>query len=233
LVCRFIYIWPRSSLFYNFATPPSALVKMSNSKYKRNFNASTLIFGMYNTHYGPNLFWKFHFSRMIAQSYSTMLQAKGRRKDRYQLIFSQWRHLLKCIKIETIYVCTRKIQNLLLASLLHCKFLDFLYPCRGYYTFVTKFVPHWRSPHRPHNVYIFLMRATSWVDIAMSVCQSISIETSLWVVELYWWCMVHFCLFPARSTYVGTVRIGSLYHIAAIGPVQNQHLANFVKHRTA
>jgi len=34
-------------------------------------------------------------------------------------------------------------------------------------------------PHGPHKVYIFLIRATSWVDIAMSVCLSVCLSVRL------------------------------------------------------
>jgi len=47
----------------------------------------------------------------------------------------------------------------------------FLYPLlvKGYTRFVGKYVTGRRKSFRPHKVYIFLIRITSRVDLAMSV----------------------------------------------------------------
>jgi len=60
----------------------------------------------------------------------------------------------------------------------------FLYPCRGYIDFSQKFATQWR---RPHKVYIFLISMTRRVDLAMSVCPSVSTQTSLSVLKLSGW----------------------------------------------
>jgi len=41
---------------------------------------------------------------------------------------------------------------------------------KGYIRFVGKYVTGGRKRFRPHTVYIFLIRITSRVDLAMSVC---------------------------------------------------------------
>jgi len=41
---------------------------------------------------------------------------------------------------------------------------------KGYTRFVRKYVTGKRKRFRPHKVYKFLFRITSWVDLAMSVC---------------------------------------------------------------
>jgi len=43
----------------------------------------------------------------------------------------------------------------------------------GYTRFVGKYVTGRRKRFRPHKVYIFLIKITSRVDIAMSVCPSV------------------------------------------------------------
>jgi len=44
---------------------------------------------------------------------------------------------------------------------------------KGYTRFVGKYVTGRRKRFRPHQVYIFLIRITSRVDLAMSVCPSV------------------------------------------------------------
>jgi len=44
---------------------------------------------------------------------------------------------------------------------------------KGYTRFVGKYVTDRRKRFRPHKVYIFLIRITSRVDLAMSVCPSV------------------------------------------------------------
>jgi len=41
---------------------------------------------------------------------------------------------------------------------------------KGYTRFVGKYVTCRRNPFRPHKVYIFLIRITRRVDLAMSIC---------------------------------------------------------------
>jgi len=63
----------------------------------------------------------------------------------------------------------------------------FLYPCRGYYDFSQKIATRWRRRFRPHKVYMFLISIDRQVDLAMSVCPSVSTQTSLSVLKLSVW----------------------------------------------
>jgi len=47
---------------------------------------------------------------------------------------------------------------------------------KGYTRFVGKYVTGRRKRFRPHKVYIFLIRITSRVDLAMSVCPSVRLS---------------------------------------------------------
>jgi len=48
---------------------------------------------------------------------------------------------------------------------------------KGYTRFVGKYVTGRRKRFRPHKVYIFLIRITSRVDLAMSVCLSVRVNS--------------------------------------------------------
>jgi len=50
---------------------------------------------------------------------------------------------------------------------------------KGYTRFVGKYVTDRRKRFRPHKVYIFLMRITSRVDLAMSVCSSVRLSVRM------------------------------------------------------
>jgi len=91
-----------------------------------------------------------------------------------------------------------------------------LYPCRGYYDFSQKFATQWRIRFRPHKVYIFLISITRRVDVAMSVCPSVSTQTCLLVLKLLDWNFLKSLLSLAGSVEVGTSRIGQLYLTAPI-----------------
>jgi len=71
------------------------------------------------------------------------------------------------------------------------------------------------------HILICLLIANWYKLICKLVSQSLS--------YISWWNLGKVCLFAARSTHVESAQIGSLYHIAAIGTVRNQHLTNFVK----
>jgi len=47
---------------------------------------------------------------------------------------------------------------------------------KGYTRFVEKYVTGRRKRFRPHKVYIFLIRISSRVDLAMSVCPSVCLS---------------------------------------------------------
>jgi len=79
----------------------------------------------------------------------------------------------------------------------------FLYPCRGYYDFSQKFATQWRRRFRPHKVYIFLISFTRRVDLAMSVCPSVSTQASLSVLKLSGWNFHKSIISFASSIYVG------------------------------
>jgi len=49
---------------------------------------------------------------------------------------------------------------------------------KGYTRFVGKYVTGRRKRFRPHKVYIFLIRITSRVDLAMSVCPFVQMKRS-------------------------------------------------------
>jgi len=67
------------------------------------------------------------------------------------------------------------------------------------------------------KVYIFLISMTRRVDLAMSVCPSVSTQTSLSVLRLSGWYFPKSLLSSAGSISVGTSRIGQLYLIAPMG----------------
>jgi len=50
---------------------------------------------------------------------------------------------------------------------------------KGYTRFVGKYVTGRRKPFRPHKVDIFLIRITSRVDLAMSVCPSVRLSVRM------------------------------------------------------
>jgi len=50
---------------------------------------------------------------------------------------------------------------------------------KGYTRFVGKYVTGRRKRFRPHKVYIFLIRITSRVDLAMSVCPSVRMNAEI------------------------------------------------------
>jgi len=50
---------------------------------------------------------------------------------------------------------------------------------KGYTRFVGKYVTGRRKCFRPHKVYIFLIRITNRVDLAMSVCPSVYVRLSV------------------------------------------------------
>jgi len=50
---------------------------------------------------------------------------------------------------------------------------------KGYTSFVVKYVTCRRKCFRPHKVYIFLIRITSRVDLAMSVCPSVRMNAEV------------------------------------------------------
>jgi len=51
---------------------------------------------------------------------------------------------------------------------------------KGYTRFVGKYVTGRRKRFRPHKVYIFLIRSTSRVDLAMSVCPSVQMNAEIY-----------------------------------------------------
>jgi len=74
------------------------------------------------------------------------------------------------------------------------------------------------SARHPDQEYIYFM----WSDTPPSMrCKLpfVSMQTSLSALKLSWSNLVQICLFDTRSTYAETGRIGSLYHIAAIGTI--------------
>jgi len=77
---------------------------------------------------------------------------------------------------------------------------------------------------RPHEVYIFLISMTRRVDLAMSVCPSVSTQTSLSVLKLSGWNFPKSLISFAGSIKVGTSRIGQLYLIAPIGIIGQKNL---------
>jgi len=62
-------------------------------------------------------------------------------------------------------------------------FLDLIIPVtrrvKGYTRFVGKYVTGRRKRFRPHKVYIFLIKITSRVDLAMSVCPSVRMNAEI------------------------------------------------------
>jgi len=50
---------------------------------------------------------------------------------------------------------------------------------KGYTRFFGKYVTGRRKRFRPHKVYIFLIRITSRVDLAMSVCPSVRMNSEI------------------------------------------------------
>jgi len=50
---------------------------------------------------------------------------------------------------------------------------------KGYTRFVGKYVTGRRKRFRPHKVYIFLIRITSQVDLAMSVCPPVRMNAEI------------------------------------------------------
>jgi len=68
--------------------------------------------------------------------------------------------------------------------------------------FSQKFATQWKRRFRPHKVYIFLISMTRRVDLAMSVCLSVSTQTSLSVLKLSGW------NFPKRlMSFAGSIYI--------------------------
>jgi len=55
-------------------------------------------------------------------------------------------------------------------------FIPVTHRVKGYTRFVGKYITGRRKRYRPHKVYIFLIRVTSRVDLAMSVCTYVRIN---------------------------------------------------------
>jgi len=73
-------------------------------------------------------------------------------------------------------VCTKYVQYFLLTHYfrhLHWVIIPVTRRVKGYTRFVGKYVTGRRKRFRPHKVYIFLIRITSRVDLAMSVRLSV------------------------------------------------------------
>jgi len=60
-----------------------------------------------------------------------------------------------------------------------CIFIPVTRRVKGYTRFVEKYVTGGRKRFRPHKVYIFLIRITSRVDLAMSVCPTVRLSVCL------------------------------------------------------
>jgi len=74
--------------------------------------------------------------------------------------------------------CTlpKRACTILLLSICTYIFIPVTRRVKGYTRFVGKYVTGRRKRFRPHKVYILLIRITSRVDLAMSVCPSVRLS---------------------------------------------------------
>jgi len=111
--------------------------------------------------------------------------------SKYAVIYFKLLRLLPCrlyFSFSHIYVYIFLISIIILPFVsLTQACISYLYPCRGYIDFSQKFTTQWRSRFRPHKVYIFLISMIRRVDLAMSVCSSVSTQSSLSVLKLSGW----------------------------------------------
>jgi len=80
---------------------------------------------------------------------------------------------------EMLFCTLRGISSLIeghFTKLIFNIFMPVTRRVKGYTRFVGKYVTGRRKRFRPHTVYIFLIRITSRVDLAMSVCPSVRLS---------------------------------------------------------